>query len=52
MTTTFVELKEKLAQLDEVTLLELLDVNSEQLVNAFEDVIEDRYETILSKVED
>lgn len=52
MTTTFVELKEKLLQYDEVTLLELLDITSEELVSRFEDIIDDRYEELLEKIED
>jgi hypothetical protein len=38
---TLEELKEKLSRLDEVTLLELLNVDSEMLVQVFSDIIED-----------
>jgi hypothetical protein len=41
---TLQELKEKLAQLDEVTLLETLEVTSADLVNRFADYIETNYE--------
>jgi hypothetical protein len=41
---TLQELKEKLAQLDEVTLLETLEVTSEDLVNRFADYIETNYD--------
>lgn len=51
MTTTFVELKEKLKQLDEVTLMELLEISSEDLVERFADSIEDRYDSLLEKVD-
>lgn len=41
MEITLEELKEKLAGLDEVTLMEILDIHSDELVEAFEDRIED-----------
>lgn len=45
MEYTFEELLSKLAQLyDEVSLLELLNVNSNDIVDAFRDKIEERYE--------
>ena len=48
---TFHELKEKLSELDEVTLLELLNVNSEMLVEAFSDIIEDNQQKLLKEIE-
>ena len=45
MTLTLQEIKEKLAEeYDEITLLEVLNINSFDLVDAFFDRIEDRYE--------
>ena len=41
---TLQELKDKLMQLDEVTLMELLEISSEDLVNRFSDYIENNYE--------
>lgn len=41
MSLTFEELKEKLKRLDEITLLELLDISSDDLVERFYDIIED-----------
>jgi len=41
---TLQELKDKLMQLDEVTLMELLEVTSEDLVNRFADYIENNYD--------
>ena len=35
-----------LSRLDEITLLEILDVTSEELVERFQDRIEDRYEEL------
>lgn len=47
------ELKEQLAaRLDEITLLELLDVSSEDLVEQFEDVIEANFEKFAQAVEE
>lgn len=41
------ELIEKLKLLDEVTLLELLELTSEDIVLAFSDRIEDNYNRVL-----
>jgi hypothetical protein len=41
MELTLEELKERLAGLDEITLMEVLDIHSDELVEAFEDRIED-----------
>lgn len=38
---TLNDIEEKLKQLDEITLLELLEINSEMLIDRFGDVIED-----------
>lgn len=47
----FEEIKEKLKRVDEVTLLELLDINSEDLVERFEDYIEEQQEKLLREIE-
>jgi hypothetical protein len=50
---TLEELKEKLAErLDEITLLELLSINSYDIVERFADVIEDNYDKLLKEIED
>ena len=49
---TFKELKDRLVQLDEITLLELLNLSSEDLVDRFEDVIEDRFDQLYNEVDD
>lgn len=46
MTLTLPELQDKLKEIDEVTLLEQLNVTSEDLVERFVDVIEDRFEQL------
>jgi len=48
MELTHEELKERLArEVDEVTLLDILEVNSEELVEAFDDKIELKREQLL-----
>ena len=51
MNLTFKELKEKLQRVDEVTLLELLDIHSDDIIERFEDYIEDRQEELMKEVE-
>ena len=48
---TLEELIERLKRLDEVTLLELLNIDSEDIVVAFRDLIDDNYEKLLKEVE-
>lgn len=49
---TLVELKEKLAQLDEVTLMETLELTSSDLVNRFSDIIENKYEDLIGEFDE
>ena len=49
---TFEELKEKLKREDEVSLLELLDIESEDLVEMFEHKIEARFEILVEDYEE
>jgi hypothetical protein len=48
---TLEELRERLKSLDEVSLLELLNINSEDLVKAFSDYIEDNFESLINEVD-
>ena len=48
---TLVELKERLKGVDEVTLLERLNKNSEDLVKAFSDLIEENFENLITEVD-
>jgi anion-transporting ArsA/GET3 family ATPase len=52
MTLTIEELKDKLQRIDEVTLLETLEINSELLVEAFEDKIIEQYDALAEDLED
>ncbi len=46
MSLTFEDIIDRLKQLDEVTILELLDLKTEDIVDRFRDVIEDVIEEI------
>ena len=48
---TFEELKEALKRLDEVTLLELLGIQSDDLVDRFDDVIENKQEYLTKEID-
>lgn len=53
MNLTLEELKLRLAQeFDEVTLLEMLNINAELIVEAFSDIIEENYDELITKVEE
>lgn len=49
---TLPELFDRLKQVNEVDLLELLDVSSEELVDRFQDIIEERYEFLYGQFEE
>ena len=48
---TFTELCEKLKEIEETLLLELLNINSSQIVDRFEDVVEERRDYIEEDLE-
>ena len=50
MNLTLVELKEKLMQFDELDLIELLDLTSEDILDRFEDIVEDKYELLRKEI--
>jgi len=49
---TFEEVRERLKRLDEVTLLEVLNINSEDIVERFGDFIEDQLEELEGELEE
>lgn len=49
---TLQELKDKLSKLDEVTLLETLEISSEDIVNRFDDYIENNYEQLTGEFDE
>lgn len=46
------ELIERLRLYDEVTVMELLDIHTDELIDAFLDKIKERYNYIHDKIED
>ena len=46
MNLTLAELKEKLMQFDEIDLIELLNLTSEDILERFEDIVEDKFEIL------
>ena len=49
---TLEELKERLIGLDEISLMELLDIHSDELVEAFEDKIEENIDKLKRMLND
>ena len=52
MSLTLTEIQERLIKLDEILLMELLEINSEDLVERFIDRIEDRADELEEQVDD
>lgn len=52
MPLTILDIKEKLKLLDEITLLEMLNIRSEDLVDRFSDLIEDNADHLEEEIKD
>ena len=52
MELTLEELKEKLSALDEISLMEILEIHSDELVEAFEDRIEENIDKLKRMLND
>lgn len=52
MALTLEDLKEKLMREDEVTLLEILEINSEDLVERFDDKIELKWDQLIEEYDE
>ena len=52
MPLTFEELKEKLKQIDEVSLLEVLEISSEDIVEKFDEKINYLYDDLVAEFPD
>ena len=52
MALTINEIAEKLKQLDEIMLVELLNLNSSDLVNAFMDIVEEKADKLEGELDD
>ena len=50
MNLTLAELKEKLMQFDEIDLIELLGLTSEDILERFEDIVEDKFEILQKEI--
>ena len=49
---TFKELCEKLSETEETILVEILELNSEDIVDRFSDIIDDKYDYLIREFED
>jgi len=52
MSLTLEDLKDRLKKQDEVSLLEILDISSEEIVERFVDFIEDQFEKLEEELQD
>ena len=52
MSLTLRDIMERLGKLDEITLLEVLDISSEELIERFADKIEDKFEELESDLDE
>lgn len=52
MTIVFEEINARLRRLDEITLLEVLEISSESIVERYQDIIEDRIDELAQEFED
>ena len=51
MSLTFEEIKERLAKFDEVTILEVLELNTQEILDRFEDKILENIEVLAEELE-
>lgn len=51
MSLTFEEVKERLAKFDEVMILEILELNTQEILDRFEDKILDNIEVLAEELE-
>ena len=52
MPLTLVEVRERLKRIDEISLLEVLGLTSEDIVERCHDIIEDKYDQLVEDLED
>jgi len=52
MALTILDLFEKLKRLDEISLLEILNITAEELVDRFEDRIEAMFDELVDELDD
>lgn len=51
MSITLSDAFDRLKQVDEISLMEVLEISSEDIVNRFQDVIESKFNTIADELE-
>lgn len=49
---TIIELMERMRQVDEITLLEILEIDSNHLIDRFADIIEQKFDTLENQFDD
>ena len=52
MNLTIYELQDRLKEIDELSLLEILNIDSEEIVDKFVDKIEERYDSLVKSFDD
>jgi hypothetical protein len=52
MPLTIPEISERLKRIDEISLLEILNISSEELVDRFQDLIEEKADELEQELED
>jgi hypothetical protein len=52
MSLTLRDVMERMAKLDEITLLEVLNISSEEIIERFADKIEDKFEELEIDLDD
>jgi hypothetical protein len=52
MSLTIRDVIDRLRRLDEITVLEALDLSSEEIIDRFEDIVEKRFDLLLPLVDD
>ena len=50
MYLTIDELKDKLMQFDETIIIELLDLTAQDILDRFEDIIEEKYDILVKEI--
>ena len=50
MNLTIDELKDKLMQFDETIIIELLDLTAQDILDRFEDIIEEKYDILVKEI--
>lgn len=49
---TFIDVCDRLKQQDEISVMEVLEITSDELVERFKDRVEEKYEYLLEDLED